>query len=160
MEDYRDQDSNENLPLTSQGRRRAVILSDSDESDVPTSNTREIPLIQRNVVPRTIQTERVRRVVAMRRGVERQPKKPLSAYFLFLEDERPRAKEDLQRLNLPSSMVDVSKEVARRWREARETTKAEYDRRYRTAKLEYDKAMEAIPASERQPTKRKKIKKS
>merc|ERR1712062_463509 len=77
-------------------------------------------------------------------------KKPLSGYFLFLQDERPKAKEELQSLNLPNNMVDVSKEVARRWAEARETTKAEYERRYRVAKIEYDKAMESIPISQRQ----------
>ena len=140
-----------------QGRqRRAVILSDSEDSQPATSNTNNQV---NNVVPRTLQTERVRRVVAIRRGTNALPKKPLSSYFLFLQDERPRAKDELQRLNLPCNLFDVTKEVARRWNAAKETTKGEYERRYRTAKAEYDRAMEAIPMSERPAKVKKKAKK-
>ena len=117
-------------------------------------------VIAPNIVPRTIQTERVRRVVARRRGNGVLPKKPLSPYFLFLQDERGKAKEELQAMNLPCNMVDVTKEVARRWSEARETTKAEYERRYRIARQEYDQAMESIPIADRQPKVKRKVKKT
>ena len=131
---HNDEDSNEYVPQRSLGvQRRAVILSDSDEPEPTTSNTREIPVNQRYIVPRTPQSERVRRVVALKRGNGRLPKRPLSAYFLFLQDERPRVKDDLQRLNLPCSIVDVTKAAARRWLEARGTTKAEYGGRYSSA---------------------------
>ena len=129
----------ENVPeRRNQARRRAVIMSDSEDSEPSTldrnpsvvSIRNDNSTARRDVVPRTLQSERVRRVVAIRRGENVLPKKPLSSYFLFLQDERPKAKEELQKLNLPNNMVDVTKEVARRWAEARETTKAEYERRY------------------------------
>ena len=161
-------DIDENVPerRNQTRQRRAVIMSDSEDSE-PSTLDRNPAVVsirshnvtaRRDIVPRTLQSERVRRVVATRRGENVLPKKPLSSYFLFLQDERPKAKEELQSLNLPNNMVDVSKEVARRWAEARETTKAEYERRYRVAKIEYDKAMESIPISQRQSTAKKKVK--
>ena len=153
-----DEDTSEIRP---QGRqRRNIISSDSEEDVLPTTSHEAVAIvIQPYIVPRTIQTERVRRVVARRRGGGVLPKKPLSPYFLFLQDERSKAKEDLISMNLPCNMVDVTKEVARRWSEARETTKAEYERRYRIAKTEYDQAMESIPIADRVAKPKKRVKK-
>ena len=153
-----DEDTSEIRP---QGRqRRNIISSDSEEDVLPTTSHEAVAIvIQPYIVPRTIQTERVRRVVARRRGGGVLPKKPLSPYFLFLQDERSKAKEDLISMNLPCNMVDVTKEVARRWSEARETTKAEYERRYRIARTEYDQAMESIPIADRVAKPKKRVKK-
>ena len=153
----------ENFGSELRRRRRAVILSDSEHSDnAAPSHCRNPMALQNNqtqeIVPRTMQTERVRRVVARRRGTETLPKKPLSAYFLFLQDERPRAKDDLMRNNEPFGMTDVAKEVARRWSELQETTKAEYQRRYRIAKSEYDRVVETMPKATVRPRKTKTVK--
>ena len=153
-----DEDTSEIRP---QGRqRRNIISSDSEEDILPTTLHEAVSVvILPHIVPRTIQTERVRRVVARRRGGGVLPKKPLSPYFLFLQDERSNAKEDLIAMNLPCNMVDVTKEVARRWSEARETTKAEYERRYRIARTAYDQAMESIPIADRVTKPKKRVKK-
>ena len=154
-------DTDENDPeIRPQGtQRRAIILSESEQSD-SNMNRGEVRTNQRNnTVPRTIQTERVRRVVALQRGTGALPKKPMSAYFLFLQDERPRAKDDLTRLNLPCRVTDVSIEVGRRWSALRETTKAEYQRRAKMARAEYDQAMALMPIPLQQPkTKKRKTK--
>lgn len=43
------------------------------------------------------------------------PKRPLSAFFLFSQDERP----DIKKKNPSLSVGDIAKEIGSRWKKAR-----------------------------------------
>lgn len=65
------------------------------------------------------------------------PKKPLSAYFLFCQDEREKVKAD----NPEYSILEVAKELGRRWATIDPTLKQGYEQRYQAAKKIFDQEM-------------------
>ena len=62
------------------------------------------------------------------------PKKPLSAYFLFSQEERLKVKKE----NPEFSIIDVAKEVGRRWATVDPVLKAMYEKKYQEAKELYN----------------------
>merc|ERR1711970_1717380 len=75
------------------------------------------------------------------------PKKPLSAYFLFSQDERLKVKGE----NPDFSITEVAKELGRRWAVIDPGLKGQYEQRYQNAKKLYDQEMTAY-----KPQKKKK----
>lgn len=65
------------------------------------------------------------------------PKKPLSAYFLFCQDEREKVKAD----NPQYSILEVAKELGRRWASIDPGLKQGYEQRYQAAKKIFDQEM-------------------
>lgn len=75
------------------------------------------------------------------------PKKPLSAYFLFSQEERLKVKEESPDL----SITEVAKELGRRWATLDPALKHNYEQRYQEARKLYDAEM-----SHYKPAKKKK----
>jgi hypothetical protein len=65
------------------------------------------------------------------------PKKPLSAYFLFSQEERLKVKAE----NPDYSITEVAKELGRRWATLNPSLKASYEQRYQDARKVYDQEM-------------------
>ena len=77
-----------------------------------------------------------------------QPKRPLSAYFWFIKDERPKVCEEMP----DASVTEVAKELGRRWTKCTSTERAKYEAlsakdRARYAK-QRDAALKAKPHEE------------
>lgn len=67
------------------------------------------------------------------------PKRPLSAFFWFCNDERPKVKA-----TMPDSTVgDVAKELGRRWNECTEDQKSKYEALAAKDKARYEKELKA-----------------
>merc|ERR1712088_1209401 len=62
------------------------------------------------------------------------PKKPLSAYFLFSQEERLKVKNE----NPDFSITEVAKELGRRWATLEPSLKSSYENRYQDARKVYD----------------------
>lgn len=75
------------------------------------------------------------------------PKKPLSAYFLFSQDERLKVKAEYT----DYSITDVAKELGRRWATIDPGLKQQYEQRYQAARKVFDQEMSAY-----KPQKKKK----
>merc|ERR1712106_922108 len=75
------------------------------------------------------------------------PKKPLSAYFLFSQEERLKVKGE----NPDYSITEVAKELGRRWATLSPPLKTQYEQRYQDARKVYDQEM-----SHYKPQKKKK----
>lgn len=75
------------------------------------------------------------------------PKKPLSAYFLFSQEERLKVKGE----NPDYSITEVAKELGRRWATLNPGLKTQYEQRYQDARKVYDQEM-----SHYKPQKKKK----
>ena len=75
------------------------------------------------------------------------PKKPLSAYFLFSQDERLKVKQEFP----DYSITEVAKELGRRWASIDPALKAQYEQRYQESRKQYEHAMTAY-----KPQKKKK----
>jgi len=67
------------------------------------------------------------------------PKKPLSAYFLFSQDERLKVKAEFA----DYSITDVAKELGRRWATIDPLLKQQYEQRYQSARKVFDQEMSA-----------------
>jgi len=67
------------------------------------------------------------------------PKKPLSAYFLFSQDERLKVKAEFA----DYSITDVAKELGRRWATIDPVLKQQYEQRYQSARKVFDQEMSA-----------------
>jgi len=65
------------------------------------------------------------------------PKKPLSAYFLFSQEERLKVKAE----NPDYSITEVAKELGRRWATLNPALKSSYEQRYQDARKVYDQEM-------------------
>merc|ERR1712121_400052 len=65
------------------------------------------------------------------------PKKPLSAYFLFSQEERLKVKNE----NPDFSITEVAKELGRRWATLEPSLKSSYENRYQDARKVYDSEM-------------------
>lgn len=75
------------------------------------------------------------------------PKKPLSAYFLFSQDERLKVKAEFP----DYSITEVAKELGRRWATIDPALKQQYEQRYQESRRDYETAMTAY-----KPQKKKK----
>merc|ERR1712018_287430 len=75
------------------------------------------------------------------------PKKPLSAYFLFSQEERLKVKAEFP----DYSITEVAKELGRRWATIDPTIKQSYEQRYQESRRLYEQAMQAY-----KPQKKKK----
>jgi len=75
------------------------------------------------------------------------PKKPLSAYFLFSQEERLKVKSE----NPDLSITEVAKELGKRWATLDPALKAQYEQRYQEARKLYEAEM-----SHYKPQKKKK----
>lgn len=75
------------------------------------------------------------------------PKKPLSAYFLFSQDERLKVKQEYP----DYSITEVAKELGRRWASIDPGVKSQYEERYQVSRKQYEQAMTAY-----KPQKKKK----
>merc|ERR1712122_246564 len=62
------------------------------------------------------------------------PKKPLSAYFLFSQEERLKVKSE----NPDMSITEVAKELGKRWATIDPATKASYEAKYQESRKLYD----------------------
>lgn len=70
------------------------------------------------------------------------PKRPLSAFFWFCNDERPKVKA-----TMPDSTVgDVAKELGRRWNECTEDQKSKFEALAAKDKARYEKELKAYKA--------------
>ena len=67
------------------------------------------------------------------------PKKPLSAYFLFNQEERIKVKAEFPDWNI----CDVAKEVGKRWACIDPAVKISYEERYRYSRQQYEQEMQA-----------------
>lgn len=65
------------------------------------------------------------------------PKRPLSAFFLFCQDERPAVKE----LHPTYSVGDVAKDLGEKWNKILPVNKQKYELKAQKAKGEYEKVM-------------------
>ena len=63
------------------------------------------------------------------------PKRPLSAFFLFCQDERPAVKAIYPNY----SVGEAAKELGERWNKVTADTKAKYEARVQQDKLRYEK---------------------
>ncbi|KAL3224433.1 hypothetical protein MRX96_026553 [Rhipicephalus microplus] len=67
------------------------------------------------------------------------PKRPLSAFFWFCNDERPNVRQE----NPDSSVGEVAKELGRRWNEVGDDVKAKYEGLAAKDKARYEKELKA-----------------
>jgi len=67
------------------------------------------------------------------------PKRPLSAFFIFSQDERPKVK--LQNATL--SVADVAKVIGEKWRSAPDDIKRRYEKAAKEAKERYEIELQA-----------------
>jgi hypothetical protein len=65
------------------------------------------------------------------------PKRPLSTFFLFSQDERPKIKKD----NPSLSVADIAKLIGERWRAIGDEKKRHYEERARQEKERYDREL-------------------
>ena len=67
------------------------------------------------------------------------PKKPLSAYFLFSQEERLKVKAEFP----DYSITEVAKELGRRWAQIDPAIKQSYEQRYQESRRQYEQALQA-----------------
>ncbi|XP_064482042.1 high mobility group protein B1-like [Ornithodoros turicata] len=67
------------------------------------------------------------------------PKRPLSAFFWFCNDERPKVREE----NPDNSVGEVAKELGRRWNDVSDDTKSKYEALAAKDKARYEKELKA-----------------
>jgi len=67
------------------------------------------------------------------------PKRPLSAFFIFSQDERPKIKSQ----NASLSVADVAKVIGEKWRAAPEDLKRKYEKAAKEAKERYEIELQA-----------------
>ncbi len=65
------------------------------------------------------------------------PKRPLSAFFLFAQDERP----DIKKGNTSLSVGDISKEISLRWKKVSDDVKKRYEQKAAVEKQKYEKRL-------------------
>ena len=66
------------------------------------------------------------------------PKKPLSAYFLFSQEERLKVKAEFP----DYSITEVAKELGRRWAQIDPAIKQSYEQRYQESRRQYEQALQ------------------
>jgi high mobility group protein B1 len=75
------------------------------------------------------------------------PKRALSAFFWFCNDERPRVKETMN----DATVGEVAKELGRRWNECTEDQKSKYEALAAKDKARYEKEVKAYKAKKGKP---------
>merc|ERR1712203_1018077 len=75
------------------------------------------------------------------------PKKPLSAYFLYSQEERLKVKAQFP----DYSITEIAKELGRRWATINPAIKQSYEQRYQESRRQYEQALQAY-----KPQKKKK----
>jgi len=65
------------------------------------------------------------------------PKRPLSAFFLYKEDHFAQTKKD----NPDAKVTDITKIIAKNWREVDATEKSKYEKKNLEAKSNYEREM-------------------
>ena len=63
------------------------------------------------------------------------PKKPMTAYFLWLNEE---GREEIKRENPGLGVTDVAKAAGEKWKEISEETKRKYDEKHKEMKEKYE----------------------
>jgi len=76
------------------------------------------------------------------------PKRALSAFFWFCNDERPRVKETMN----DATVGEVAKELGRRWNECTEDQKSKFEALAAKDKARYEKEMKVYKAKKGKPT--------
>lgn len=71
------------------------------------------------------------------------PKRPLSAFFIFSQDERPKIKSQ----NASLSVAEVAKVIGEKWRSAPEDIKRRYEKAAKEAKERYEKDLQEYKKS-------------
>lgn len=71
------------------------------------------------------------------------PKKPMTAYFLFLADNR----EQIKKENPDVKVTEITKIASKQWKEADEETKTLYQKKAEKAKEEYERQMKEYNAN-------------
>jgi len=79
------------------------------------------------------------------------PKRPLSAFFWFCNDERPKAKAALN----DATVGEIAKELGRRWNECTEDQKSKFEALAAKDKARYEKEVKAYKAGKLPPPKGK-----
>ena len=72
------------------------------------------------------------------------PKRPMSSFFLFGEEERPRVREKLGNI----SVGEVEKELGRRWAVLDKDRKGRYETIHMEAKARYEEEMKSYQPSQ------------
>jgi len=67
------------------------------------------------------------------------PKKPLSAYFLYSQEERLKVKAQFP----DYSITEIAKELGRRWATINPAIKQSYEQRYQESRRQYEQALQA-----------------
>jgi hypothetical protein len=67
------------------------------------------------------------------------PKRPLSAFFIFSQDERPKIRSQ----NASLSVADVAKVIGEKWRSAPDDLKRRYEKAAKEAKERYEIELQA-----------------
>jgi len=75
------------------------------------------------------------------------PKRALSAFFWFCNDERPRVKETMN----DATVGEVAKELGRRWNECTEDQKSKFEALAAKDKARYEKEVKAYKAKKGKP---------
>uniref|UniRef100_H2ZR11 FACT complex subunit SSRP1 n=1 Tax=Ciona savignyi TaxID=51511 RepID=H2ZR11_CIOSA len=65
------------------------------------------------------------------------PKRPSSAYFLWLADNRARIKSE----NPGISITEISKQAGKEWKQVEPSDKAKYEKQYQKEKVKFEEAM-------------------
>jgi len=76
------------------------------------------------------------------------PKRALSAFFWFCNDERPRVKEHMN----DATVGEVAKELGRRWNDCTEDVKSKYEALAAKDKARYEKEVKAYKAKKGKPS--------
>merc|ERR1711874_66797 len=80
------------------------------------------------------------------------PKKPLSAYFLFSQEERLKVKAQFP----DYSITEIAKELGRRWATINPAIKQSYEQRYQESRRQYEQAIQAYKPQKKKKKKKKK----
>jgi uncharacterized protein YodC (DUF2158 family) len=130
-----------NYTTTNQGQVQVVRHVQPQQQQVTGGQNRQGQIIMNN------QMVQVQKVNQKPMKDPNAPKKPLSAYFLFSQEERLKVKN----INPEMSITEVAKELGKRWATLDPTLKASYESRYQEARKQYDAEM-----SQYKPQKKKK----
>lgn len=76
------------------------------------------------------------------------PKKPLSAYFLFTNDERQKIKSEFPNMGI----TDIAKETGRRWANIPSDSREHYESRYQESRNQYDQDMTTYNQNNHHPS--------
>ncbi|XP_022711813.1 nucleolar transcription factor 1-like [Varroa jacobsoni] len=87
--------------------------------------------------------KRERRQSSMKNGAcgLQPPKRVITAYFQFCREQRPRVTQEMHNRNLSMSLIDVTRELAKRWNEMPAEQRARFEQLAAQDKRRYDEQM-------------------